>query len=66
MGGETGENDALEELEGLGINDVLYELMSDSDKLGELSKLIGRLRFAVDGSDDNLTEETESEIAIVA
>jgi len=66
VGGETGENDALEELEGLGINDVLYELMSDSDKLGELSKLIGRLRFAVDGSDDNLTKETESEIAIVA
>ena len=31
-----------------------------------MSKLIGRLRFAVDGSDDRLIRETESEIALVA
>lgn len=52
--------------EGLAINDVLYELMSDGDKLSELSKLIGRLRFAVDGSDGPLIEETESEITLLA
>ena len=51
---------------GLAVSDVLYNLMSDSDKLSELSKLIGRLRFAVDGSDNHLIEETESEIASVA
>ena len=54
------------EAEDLSVSDVLYGLMSDSDKLSELSKLIGRLRFAVDGSDDRLISETESEIALVA
>jgi len=66
IGGETNEEDSNEESEGLNINDVLYELMSDTDKLSELSKLIGRLRFAVDGSDSHLTNETESEIALIA
>ena len=58
--------EADEEAEGLAVSDVIYGLMSDSDKLSELSKLIGRLRFAVDGSDDRLISETETEIALVA
>ena len=66
VGGETDGDNSNEESEGLNINDVLYDLMSDTDKLSELSKLIGRLRFAVDGSDSQLTNETESEIALVA
>ena len=64
-GGETPKDEA-EETEGLAVSDVIYGLMSDSDKLSELSKLIGRLRFAVDGSDDRLISETETEIALVA
>ena len=65
-GSESPAAEAEEEAEGLAVSDVLYGLMSDSDKLSELSKLIGRLRFAVDGSDDRLITETESEIALVA
>ena len=65
-GGETQSDEADEETGGLAVSDVLYGLMSDSDKLSELSKLIGRLRFAVDGSDDRLISETESEIGLVA
>lgn len=65
-GGETPGDEAEEEAEGLAVSDVLYGLMSDSDKLSELSKLIGRLRFAVDGSDDRLISETETEITLVA
>lgn len=65
-GGETQGDEADEETGGLAVSDVLYGLMSDSDKLSELSKLIGRLRFAVDGSDDRLISETESEIGLVA
>ncbi len=51
-----------DELEGVGVNDVLYGLMSDQDKLDELSKLISTLRFAYDGSDQALIQETESDI----
>ena len=52
VGGETQGDDPDAETEELSVSDVLYGLMSDSDKLSELSKLIGRLRFAVDGSDE--------------
>lgn len=65
-GGEMPVEKSEEEAEGLAVSDVLYGLMNDSDKLSELSKLIGRLRFAVDGSDDRLISETENEIALVA
>lgn len=65
-GGEMPVEESEEEAAGLAVSDVLYGLMSDSDKLSELSKLIGRLRFAVDGSDDRLISETENEIALVA
>ena len=66
VGGETPGDDSDAETEELSVSDVLYGLMSDSDKLSELSKLIGRLRFAVDGSDERLISETETEIAMVA
>ena len=50
---------------GVGINEVLYGLMSESDRLGELTKLIGRLRYAVDGSEQSLVRETEDEIDLL-
>ncbi len=40
--------------------------MSESDKLGELSKLLGRLRFAVDGSDGATADEVSSEIIVLS
>ena len=53
-------------LPGLAVNDVLYGLMSDGDKLSELTKLVGRLRFALDGSERNLIQESEEEIDLLA
>ena len=50
----------------LDVNEVMYGLMSDSDKLGELTKLIGRLRYAVDGSEGDLVRETERDISLLA
>ena len=50
----------------IGINEVLYGLMSESDRLGELTKLIGRLRYAVDGSEESLIRETEDEIDLLS
>ena len=51
---------------GLGVNEVLYDLMSESDKLGELTKLVGRLRFAVEGGEEALSRDAESDIALLA
>ena len=51
---------------GLSVNEVLYGLMSDSDKLGELTKLVGRLRFTLEGGEAALMKEAEEEINILA
>ena len=50
----------------LNVNEVLFSFMSESDKLGELSKLLGRLRFAVDGSDQAAADEVSSEIIVLS
>lgn len=47
---------------GLSVNDVLYGLMSDQDKLSELTRLVGRLRDTVDSDDAGLAAETRAEI----
>lgn len=51
--------------EGVGINEVIYGLMSESDRLGELAKLIGQLRYAVDGSEEGMIREAEVEIELL-
>ena len=38
---------------------VLYGLMGERDRLGELSKLVGTMRFAAEGGDTGLAEETD-------
>ena len=48
------------------VNELLYELMGDRDKLSELSKLMGKLRFAAEGSDSRLVKEAEDEILTLA
>ncbi len=44
------------------VNEVLFGLMSERDKLGELSLLLGKLRFAVEGQDSPGAEEAAQEI----
>ena len=44
------------------VEHVLYELMTERDKLGELSKLVGTMRFATERSDTGLAEETDESI----
>ncbi len=55
-----------EGLPGHGVNEVLFELMSDRDRLGELSKLTGRLRFAVEGNDTRQVQEAEDEVQVLS
>ena len=56
---------SIDALPGFGVNEVLYELMSDADKLGELTRQVGRLRDALKIGDRGLAEDTQQEIAIL-
>ena len=49
----------------LGVNEVLFSLMNQGDKLAELSKLVASLRFAVEGTDTRTQEEVQEEIGIL-
>ena len=48
------------------VNEVLFSLMGEKDKLAELARLLGRLRFAVEGRDANTVEEVSEEITTLA
>ena len=62
------DDDAVAEEEGVGfgVNDVMYGLMSDTDKLNELTTLVGKLRFAVDNNEDALVKEAEADIGLLS
>lgn len=44
------------------VDEVLYGLMSEADKLNELTKLVGRLRYASEGCDTATVDDAESHI----
>ena len=48
------------------VNEVLFSLMSEKDKLAELARLLGRLRFAVEGFDAPTVTEVSEEITVLA
>ena len=50
----------------LSVGEVVYSLMSEQDKLNELTKLVGKVRFAVEGKDSHQLEETEAEMRTLA
>jgi hypothetical protein len=50
----------------LEVNKVLYELMGVRGRLEELAKLLGKLRFAVEGADQSTSAATEREIRALA
>jgi len=61
--------DALDERPAAGddtVEDVLVSLMSDRDKLSELAKLLGKLRYAVDSKDMLLMGDATAEAETVA
>ena len=55
-----------EDAAGLSVNEVLYGMMSDRDKLKELTRLVGRLRFAMEGGEEGLANEAEVEVNLLA
>jgi len=62
LGGQTTTTDGTEDTS-YDVNEVLFSFMSERDKLGELSRLLGKLRFAVEGQDSQEAEEVAAEIS---
>lgn len=48
------------------INEVVYSLMSEADRLGELTKLVGTLRYSMDTGEETLVKDTEADISALA
>lgn len=61
-----GEAAKTEQGGGGGVDDVVYGLMSEPDRLGELTKLLGRLRFAAEGDDTATVEAAGARIKALA
>ena len=47
---------------GLGVNEVLWSFMSEGDRLAEMGRLLGRLRFAQEGNDTAAIADITSEM----
>jgi len=54
--------DESESASELHVNDVLYSMMTEPDRLNELTKLVGRLRYAVESSEESIVKEVQSDI----
>ena len=59
-------NRHVESDNGTPINDVLYQLMSPDDKLTELTRLVGKLRFGVEGKDESAIKDSENELTVLS
>ena len=46
----------------LHVNDVMYSMMTEPDRLNELTKLVGRMRFAVESGEKSIVKEVESDV----
>lgn len=46
----------------LSVSEVMVSLMSEKERLQELAKLVGKLRFAVEGADRTLMAEAEADM----
>ena len=60
------EAESFQDATGPGVNEVLYGLMSDGDRLSELTKLVGKLRFAVESAEETLENEAEADIQVLS
>ena len=65
--GQPPEEQEEEEDDGApGVSEVMYGLMSDGDKLNELTKLVSRLRFGIEGDDSRTVSEAEQDITVLS
>lgn len=60
--GGPGSDAGAAESDGMGVNEVLWSFMSEADRIGELGRLLGRLRFAQEGSDADAIADITAEM----
>lgn len=53
-------------LDELDTDELLYQTMPDRQKLAELGKLIGTVRYAIEGNDAQLQEETKTKMLLLS
>ena len=58
--------DGSEDDQSYRVNEVLFSLMSEGDKLAELARLLGKLRFGLEGHDTSMMDEVTEEITTLA
>ena len=63
---ESPDNETLDDDTSYRVSDVLFSLMSEPDKLGDLARLLGKLRFAQEGQDNATILEVSEEVTALA
>ena len=64
--GASPEAEPEQEDSSFSVNEVLFGLMSERDKLAELSNLLGKLQFAQEGRDESMAGEVTEEITALS
>lgn len=59
---EVGEEEELPPLDELDAEELLLQSMSDRQRLAELGKLVGMARYALEGRDNRLLQETRQKM----
>ena len=68
IGDDDGEEDADsngDDYDDLAVDDLIYGSMAEADLLSELTSLLGRMKYAVDGGDADTAEESRSKIRAI-
>lgn len=58
--------EVLQPVEGPSAEELTYTLMGERERLGELAKLTGALRYAIGGNDKELASETSAKMRLLA
>ena len=62
---EDEEDDGDDYDDDMALDDLVYGSMGEADLLSELTSLLGRMRYAVDGGDQTTAEESRSKIRAI-
>lgn len=57
--------DDEDEYDDMALDDLVYGSMGEADLLSELTSLLGRMRYAVDGGDQSTADESQSKIRAI-
>ena len=60
------QNTAISEKSNFQVNDIVYSMMSEPDRLSELTKLVGRMRYAIESDEESLVVETEADLNAIS